>query len=73
MVLLSQTSQKYFAQHPGLPRPSNINMLILLWEDFPAGPVVKNLSANAGDMGLIPGQGTDPLCLGAAGPVCHNY
>ena len=23
--------------------------------DFPAGPVVKNLPANAGDMGLIPG------------------
>ena len=23
--------------------------------DFPGGPVVKNLPANAGDMGLIPG------------------
>ena len=23
---------------------------------FPDGPVVKNLPANAGDMGLIPGQ-----------------
>ena len=25
--------------------------------DFPGGPVVKNGSANAGDMGLIPGLG----------------
>ena len=26
-------------------------------QDFPGGPVVKNLPANAGDMGLIPGPG----------------
>ena len=26
--------------------------------DFPGGPVVKNLPSNAGDAGLIPGQGT---------------
>ena len=26
-------------------------------EDFPGGPLVKNLPANAGDMGLIPGPG----------------
>ena len=26
--------------------------------DFPGGPVVKNLLCNAGDIGLIPGQGT---------------
>ena len=26
--------------------------------DFPGGPVVKNLPSNAGDTGLIPGQGT---------------
>ena len=25
--------------------------------DFPGSPVVKNLPANAGDMGLIPGPG----------------
>ena len=25
--------------------------------DFPGGPVVKNLPASAGDMGLIPGPG----------------
>ena len=27
------------------------------WGDFPGGPVVKNLPANAGDMGLIPSPG----------------
>ena len=26
--------------------------------DFPGGPVVTNLPCNAGDVGLIPGQGT---------------
>ena len=26
--------------------------------DFPGGPMVKNLPSNAGDVGLIPGQGT---------------
>ena len=28
------------------------------WGDFTSGPVVKNLPSNAGDAGLIPGQGT---------------
>ena len=28
-------------------------------KDFPGGPVVKNLPCNAGDVGLIPGQGTE--------------
>ena len=27
---------------------------------FPGGAVVKNLPANAGDMGLIPGSGISP-------------
>ena len=26
-------------------------------QDFPGGPLVKNLPVNAGDMGSIPGQG----------------
>ena len=35
---------------------------VLNWDkkrkvDFPGGPVVKNLPANAGDMGLMPGMG----------------
>ena len=29
-----------------------------LMQDFSGGPVVGNLSSNAGDMGSIPGQGT---------------
>ena len=32
--------------------------------DFPGGPVVKNLSANAGDTGLIPGLGRSHLLQG---------
>ena len=29
-------------------------------EDFPCGSVVKNLSANVGDMGSVPGWGRSP-------------
>ena len=33
--------------------------------DFPGGPVVKNPPSNAGDVGLIPGQGTKiPYAMG---------
>ena len=32
-----------------------------LQEDFPGGPVVRNLPCNARDRGLIPGQGTKIL------------
>ena len=32
------------------------NEKVASW-DFPGGPVVKNLPANAGDMGLIPYAG----------------
>ena len=31
--------------------------LIVYW-DFPGGPVVKNMPSNAGERGLIPGWGT---------------
>ena len=30
------------------------------WRGFPGGSVVKNLPANAGDLGLIPGSGRSP-------------
>ena len=40
--------------------------------DFPGGPVVKKLPANAGDMGLIPGPGGSNM-LGATKPVHHNH
>ena len=40
---------------------------------FPGGAVVENLPANAGDTGLIPGQGTRS-CVHAATKKseCHN-
>ena len=40
--------------------------------DFPGGPVVKNLPANAEDTGSFLVQ-EDPTCLEAAKPMCHNY
>ena len=40
--------------------------------DFPGGPVVKNLPANAGNTGWIPGPGRSP-CYGATKPLCHNH
>ena len=36
-------------------------------KDFPGGSVVKNLSANAGNKGLIPGR-EDCTCPGATKP-----
>jgi hypothetical protein len=38
----------------GVPKKKSINKR----GDFPGGPVVTNLPSNAGDSGLIPGQGT---------------
>ena len=32
-------------------------LLFKIWQDFPGGPVVKNLLSFTGDMGSIPGQG----------------
>ena len=37
--------------------------------DFPGGLVVKNLPANAGDVGLIPGPWEVSTCHGATKPV----
>ena len=47
-------------------------------QDFPGGPVIKNLPCNAGDVGSIPGQGTKiphaleqlSLCATATEPTC---
>ena len=37
--------------------------------DFSGGPVAKNLPSNAGDKGLIPGQGTKiPCAVGQLSP-----
>ena len=35
-----------------------------IWLDFPGGSVVKNLPANAEDMGSIPGLGRSPMPWG---------
>ena len=40
--------------------------------DFPGGAVDKNLPANAGDTGSMPGQ-EDPTGRRATKPVSHNY
>ena len=38
-------------------------------EDFPSGPVVKNLPSSGGNTGLIPGQGTKlPHAMGQLSP-----
>ena len=37
-------------------------------DGFPGGSGVKNLPANAGDTGSIPGPGRSHVP-----PVCHNY
>ena len=39
------------------------------WWDFPGGPVVKNPPSNAGDVGSIPGGGTNiPHAAGQLSP-----
>ena len=44
-----------------------------MWEDFPGGPVVKNLPCNSGDNGLIPGRGGSHMTKGTTKPACRNY
>ena len=41
-------------------------------QDFPSSPVDKNLPANAGDMGSIPGL-RHATCQKATQPMHHNY
>ena len=57
--------------HPMLNTADICNQTIIV-RDFPRGPEVKNLSASAGDMGSIPGQGS-PTFRAATKPVHHNY
>ena len=42
--------------HPTLPH--KFTVFKKYWEDFPGGPVVTNMPANAGDTGSIPGWGS---------------
>ena len=46
--------------------PSGFYFFILKGSDrvFPGGPVLKNLPANAGDTGLIPGLGKSHILRG---------
>ena len=42
-------------------------------QDFPDGPMVKNLICNAGDTSSTPGEGSKiPPWGRAAEPKCHN-
>ena len=49
-------------------------------QDFPGGPVIKNLPCNEGDVGSIPGQGTKiphaleqlSLCATTTEPTCSG-
>ena len=41
--------------------------------DFPAGPVVKNPPANAGDMGSTSGPGRSHMSQGNKAQQSHNY
>ena len=50
----------------------NIKKNKIKFLDFLGGPVVKNLPANAGDKGSIPGPGRFRMC-GSAKPGRHNY
>ena len=66
--------------HCYLEHGPQTSSLSSLWEplrnagswDFPGGPVVKNLPANAGDRvrSLV---WEDPKCPGAVKPLGHNY
>ena len=47
----------------------HMNFKIICSRDFAGGPVVKHLHYNAGDTGLIPGQGTEmPHAAGQLSP-----
>ena len=54
---------------------------IVMWWDFPGGPVVKNPPSNSGDAGSNPGRGTKiPHSTGQLSPhvattenMSHNY
>ena len=41
-------------------KPTNLSLFHVQYKNFPDGSMVKNLSANAGDLGLIPGSGRSP-------------
>ena len=50
--------------------PYKYHMVSLIW-DFPGGSAIKNLPANAGDSGLIPGSGRSPA-VGNDNPLWYS-
>ena len=62
--LLHHRQILYHLRHQGSPflglYLDKTNSKRYTW-NFPGGPVVKNLLANAGGMGLIPGLGRSPM------------
>ena len=51
------------------PKPKNHLIKNGQKREFPGSPVVKNLPSNAGDVGLIPGEGTKvPHAMGQLSP-----
>jgi hypothetical protein len=54
---LRQVLLFFFQFTAGEIKSSKVSGLIHISHGFPVGPVVKNLPAHAGDMGLIPGLG----------------
>ena len=59
-----------FWERRGRWQSSNLSIRPLLQE---VARVVKNLLANGGDMGLIPGLGRSYGPQGSYAPVGHNY
>ena len=53
-----KNSQSLFVRDNGLKERG---VLKNYFQSFPGGSVVKNLPANAGDMGLIPDLGRSPM------------
>ena len=67
LLFLTQAGIEWHRAHNGisssLPKPKNYRSFC---QDFPAGPVVENPSASAGDVGSVLGQ-EDSTCRGTTG------
>ena len=69
----SKTPISFFSMYPISFLKLSIFLIYLKHvQGFSGGAVVKNLPANAGDTGLIPGP-EDPTCCEATKSVQHSY
>ena len=59
-VLVSVLALELFRSHTTRKVCMSVGMLVILVLVVTGGSVVKNLPANAGDSGLIPGSGRSP-------------